>query len=195
MSLAPFHEVDLAPFTDILQGTHGIIAKLASGVADKEKRNLITGLADAVGQHRADFLKVVPAGIEQARSRYESLCQEHTLLLSQIREIQEKKARIIQDLQAKVVQSPASRPPTPPAPNPPKAIALPDFHPAEDLRAELLGLGHAPTPTLTRADSGPRTSGNIWENWKSRSAKPDDQDHDDDQHHENDHEDDAGLQP
>ena len=196
MSLAPFHDIDLVPFTDILQGTQGIIAKLASGVADKEKHDLITGLADAVGQHRADFLKVVPAGIEQAKSRYESLCQEHALLQSQIREIQEKKARVIQDLQSKVIQAPASRTPTPPPASPHLDVNLPNFHTAEELRADLLGLGQAPTPPRTRADSGPRTTGNIWENWKSRSPTNEGPDHhhpdDPDHEHKTDEEDDTG---
>jgi len=188
MSLAPFAQIDLEPFTQALSGASRMIAQLAAGVADAEKRGLITELGTALEEHKALFLRDVPAGLEKAKARYEAACQEYDQLQSKILEIRQRKADLVRKLQAVAPHGhPGSAPPTAQITPLPAAGALPDFSPAEELRTALLQLGQMPAPPSAPLPPGRKTTGNIWENWNAHPFGTGGPDPDHGEDHEHDH--------
>jgi hypothetical protein len=165
MSLSNFSAIDLAAFSANMAEMRKGAEFLASGINDRELKDIADQLTHALAEQEADFLAKVPGGIAASQKEYEAMQKEYEALAAELKEIEARKKELVAKMVQEAANPPSKKTKVPPLK--PTMLAggapVPEFNQSPDLLSELLNLGKKPETLPANAVRKP--SGNIWENW------------------------------
>jgi len=167
MQPPPLPNIDIQPFLESISFLEKQLASCAGMATSPEDKKMFDSLLHTISTSKAEFENVIPASVAAGR-------QEYSRLVGELNQLEASKQKFdadcdvfytkCQTLRDTINNTPPFNLPDPPRPRgiaPKSTIAAPLLD-GNTLRSFLLGLRDPAEEAL----QGPRTTGNIWDNWK-----------------------------
>ena len=175
MNFPPLKNVDFAPFLDVVNQVKGHLTEAIGKINDPAVRDMFSGLLGEMESKQATLEVEAPLWKASAEARYAGVIAKYgeattkkDALLGQLKTLKADIGVKIEEAKAKAVEAakkPKREVPRPRVRQGGKSTTL-ELSPGKILREWIV------PPAAAKKPTGPRTSGNIWENWGPLATPP-----------------------